>query len=166
MCSTYQGSNFVDAKNEFQKEINSSKLTLYLTEKQCDFVFNAPSSRHTGGIWERQVHTVRNILNAVLQLSPGRLDASSLRTLFYKAMSIVNSRILTVSELNNPKTIEPLTPNHILTAKADILSPLPSKFVKKDLYLRKCWRRVQYLLEQFWSRWRRENLAQISLRQK
>ena len=128
--------------------------------------FNAPSASHTGGVWERQIRTVRNILNAVLQLSPGRLDDSSLRTLFYEAMSIVNSRPLTVSELNDPKAIEPLTPNHILTAKTATPLPPPGEFVKEDLYLRKRWRRVQYLLEQFWSRWKKEYLAQISLRQK
>ena len=94
------------------------------------------------------------------------MDDSSLRTLFYEAMSIVNSRPLTVSELNDPKAIEPLTPNHILTAKTATPLPPPGEFVKEDLYLRKRWRRVQYLLEQFWSRWKKEYLAQISLRQK
>ncbi|KAK3102368.1 hypothetical protein FSP39_010852 [Pinctada imbricata] len=155
-----QGSNFIGTKNEFER------LATYLTENQCEFVFNAPSASHTGGIWERQIRTVRNILSAILELSPGRLDDSSLRTLFYEAMSIVNCRPLTVSELNDPKVIEPLTPNHILTAKSAIPPPPPGEFVREDLFLRKRWRRVQYLLEQFWCRWKREYLAQTSLRQK
>ncbi|KAK0150845.1 hypothetical protein N1851_008044 [Merluccius polli] len=38
-------------------------------------------------------------------------------------------------------------------------------FVKEDLYATKRWRRVQYLIEQFWGRWK-EYLLNISTRQK
>ena len=41
------------------------------------------------------------------------------------------------------------------------LLPLPGKFVKEDLYARKRWQRVQYLAEEFWSRWCKEYLANI-----
>lgn len=86
--------------------------------------------------------------------------------MFYEVMLIVISRPLTVSEIDDPRALEPLKPNHILTAKSEIPSSPPSEFVRKDLFLRKRWRRVQYLLEQFWSRWKREYIAQISIRQK
>lgn len=128
-------------------------------KKQCEFVFNAPSASHTGGVWERQIRTVRNILNAILLLCPGRLDDSSLRTVFYEAMSIVNCRPLTVSEIDNPDSLDPLTPNHILTGKTSSPLPPPGEFKKEDMYIRKRWRRVRFLMEQFWSRWRREYLA-------
>ncbi|XP_013402109.1 uncharacterized protein LOC106167786 [Lingula anatina] len=162
ICSD-QGSNFIGAINEFQHRVDSNKLATFLTKRQCKFILNAPHASHTGGVWERQIRTVREILNSVLQLCPGRMDDSSLRTVFYEVMSIGNSRPLTVSEINDPKTLEPLTPNHILTAKADILFPPPGNFVREDLFLQK---RVQYLLEQFWSRWKKEYISQISLRQK
>ncbi|XP_062600914.1 uncharacterized protein LOC134262527 [Saccostrea cucullata] len=161
-----QGTNFIGAKNEFQKALNKERICSFLAEKHCEFVFNAPSASHTGGVWERQIRTVRNILNAILLLCPGRLDDSSLRTIFYEAMSIVNGRPLTVSEIDNPDSLEPLTPNHILTGKTTSPLPPPGEFVKEDMYVRKRWRRVQYLMEQFWSRWRHEYLAQITLRQK
>ncbi|XP_062573263.1 uncharacterized protein LOC134235177 [Saccostrea cucullata] len=161
-----QGTNFIGAKNEFQKALNKERICSFLAEKHCEFVFNAPSASHTGGVWERQIRTVRNILNAILLLCPGRLDDSSLRTVFYEAMSIVNGRPLTVSEIDNPDSLEPLTPNHILTGKTTSPLPPPGEFVKEDIYARKRWRRVQYLMEQFWSRWRHEYLAQITLRQK
>lgn len=81
-------------------------------------------------------------------------------------MSIVNCRPLTVSEIDNPDSLDPLTPNHILTGKTSSPLPPPGEFQKEDMYIRKHWRRVQFLMEQFWSRWRREYLTQITLRQK
>lgn len=81
-------------------------------------------------------------------------------------MAIVNSRPLTVDGINDPKSLEPLTPNHLIMMKSRIALPPPGTFVKEDLYANKRWRRVQYLIEQFWSRWKREYLMNISLRQK
>lgn len=96
----------------------------------------------------------------------GRLDTSTLRTFLYEASSIVNSRPLTTNNLNDPTSPEPLTPNHILTMKSKITLPPPGNFVRQDLYLRKRWRKAQYLCEQFWARWKREYLANIQLRTK
>lgn len=127
---------------------------------------NAPSSSHAGGIWERQIRTVRNVLDSVLRHSAGRMDDSPLRTFLYESMAIVNSRPLTVSNINDPTSMEPLTPNHLLTMKSSIPVPPPGEFIREDLYARKRWRRVQYLAEQFWSRWRKEYLANITLRQR
>lgn len=50
--------------------------------------------------------------------------------------------------------------------KSSVPLPPPGTFVKEDLYVKKRWRQVQYLCEQFWSRWRIEYLANISLRQR
>jgi hypothetical protein len=44
--------------------------------------------------------------------------------------------------------------------------PPPGKFVREDIYARKRWRRIQYLMEQFWSRWRKEYLLNLSERQR
>nr|XP_055041009.1 uncharacterized protein LOC129428127 [Misgurnus anguillicaudatus] len=163
-----QGSNFIGAKNEFAKalrEIDNNRLVTFLAEKQCDFIFNAPHASHTGGVWERQIRTVRSVLHSTLSLSSGRMDDSCLRTFFYEAMAIVNSRPLTIDNLNDPKSPEPLTPNHLLTLKTVQALPPPGKFVREDLYARKRWRHVQYLAEQFWSRWRKEYLSNIATRQ-
>lgn len=164
-----QGSNFVGAKNELKaalKEVDTDKLATFLAEKQCDFIMNAPHSSHVGGVWERQIRTVRNILKSTLLLSSGRVDDSSLRAFFYEAMAIVNSRPLTIDNLNDPNSLEPLTPNHLLTMKSTAALPPPGKFIKEDMYARKRWRHVQYLAEQFWSRWRKEYVANIAIRQR
>ncbi|XP_039547061.1 uncharacterized protein LOC120492841 [Pimephales promelas] len=164
-----QGTNFMGARNELKKalrEVSKERVAAYLAEKQCDFCLNAPSSSHAGGVWERQIRTVKGVMSSVLALSSGRLNDASLRTFFYEAMSIVNNRPLTVDGLSDPTSPEPLTPNHLLTMKSSVPLPPPGAFVKEDLYAKKRWRQVQYLSEQFWSRWRKEYLANISLRQR
>ena len=80
--------------------------------------------------------------------------------------SIVNSRPLSVNDLNDPEAPEPLTPNHLLTLKQKLVLPPPGKFQRADLYCRKWWRRVQYMANQFWFRWRREFLQNLQSRSK
>ncbi|KAA8578565.1 hypothetical protein FQN60_002572, partial [Etheostoma spectabile] len=126
-----QGSNFVGAKNELAealKEMDADRLAVFLADKQCDFSMNAPQSSHVGGVWERQIRSVRSILRSTLALSSGRLNDASLRAFFYEAMAIVNSRPLTVDNLSDPHSLEPLTPNHLLTMKSVQALPPPGEF--------------------------------------
>lgn len=148
------------------EQCDTKLLEVFLTDKQCEFVFNAPSASHTGGVWERQIRTIRNVLNATFAQCSARLDDASLRTLLYEAMAIVNSRPLTVDGINDPQAMKPITLNHLIMMKSKVALPPPGVFVKEDLYATKRWRRVQYLIEQFWGRWKREYLLNISTRQK
>lgn len=109
---------------------------------------------------------MRNVLNATLALTPGRLTDSSLKAFLYEAAAIVNTRPLTTDSLNDPNGLEPLTPNHLVSMKTSTPLPSPGQFVKEDLYAQKRWRQVQYLLEQFWSRWKGEYLQNIMVRQR
>ncbi|XP_073667523.1 uncharacterized protein [Paramisgurnus dabryanus] len=160
-----QGTNFVGAKREFAealKEMNKECLK----EFGCEFIMNTPSASHMGGIWERQIRTIRSVLTSILDQSAQRLDSASLRTFLYEVMAVVNSRPLTTEYLNDSSGPQPLTPNHILTMKSSVILPPPGEFVKEDIYLRKRWRRVQYLANVFWSRWRKEYLLNLQNRQK
>ena len=127
---------------------------------------NFPSSSHMGGVWERQIRTVRSVLAPMLQRSGSQLDDDSLRTLFYEVMNIVNSRPLTTDTLSDDSSPSPLTPNHLLTAKTTVVLPPPAEFQEADVYSRKRWRRVQYLLNVFWSRWKSEYLQSLQTRSK
>ena len=162
-----QGTNFVGARNEFKtalQELDIQRLTTFLSQKQCDFVMNAPHSSHAGGVWERQIKTVKNILSATLSPSQGRLNDASLRTLLYEAMAIVNSRSLTVDSLNCPDSLEPLSPNHLINMKSSTALHPPGTFPREDLYGARRWRCVQFLAEEFWSRNRKgECLAEPSI---
>ncbi|KAL7877241.1 hypothetical protein SRHO_G00038840 [Serrasalmus rhombeus] len=160
-----QGTNFVGARREFieaLKEMDQERLKIL----GCEFFMNPPSASHMGGAWERQIWTIRSVLTSILDQSSNRLDTSSLRTYFYEVMAIINSRPLTAHLLNDPMGPQPLSPNHILTMKSSIILPPPGKFEREDLYLRKRWRKVQHLANEFWSRWRKEYLLNLQPRQK
>ncbi|XP_032446364.1 uncharacterized protein LOC116737375 [Xiphophorus hellerii] len=158
-----QGTNFIGAKGEFLnalKDCDKEQLKQY----GCEFVLNTPSSSHMGGVWERQIRTIRSVLTAILDKTSKRLDSSSLRTFLYEVMAIVNSRPLTVENLSD-SSLEPLTPNHILMMKSSVILPPPGEFVSQDLYLRKRWRQVQFLANEFWTRWKKEYLLTLQQRQ-
>jgi hypothetical protein len=80
-----------------------------------------------------------------------------------EAEAIVNSRPLTTE---NPDHLEPLTPNHLPTMKSKVILPPPGNFQGADTYSIKRWRRVQYLVNEFWYRWRNECIQSLQVRQK
>ena len=67
-----RGTNFVGAKNVLDKElaaINQTKVKDFLLHQNCDyfdFKMNFPHSSHMGGVWERQIRTVRGVLQPLL----------------------------------------------------------------------------------------------------
>ena len=91
------------------------------------------------------------------------LDDESFRTLLAEVECIINSQSLTVPS-SDPQDLDPLTPNHILTMKSRVVMPPPGTFQKADVYLPKRWKRVQYLSNVFWSRWRKEYVQNLQQR--
>lgn len=71
-----------------------------------------------------------------------------------------------VNSISDPSSLEPLTPNHLITMKDSVPLPPPGRFIQEDLYATKRWRRVQYLSEQFWNRWKKEYFSNLTLRQR
>ena len=91
-----------------------------------------------GGTWERQIRTVRSILNSLMLQSGTQLNDESFRTFFTDAEYIINSRPLTVTNINSPDDApEPLTPNHLITMKSKIVLPPLGNFHKEDVYSKK-----------------------------
>ena len=167
-----QGTNFVGGNNEFNKSLKdmmSEKTQAYLRSKMCSFNFNVPAASHMGGVWERLIRVVRNVFNGLLvEKDSVRLDTTNLRTLFYECMAIINSRPLTTQQLAHESSVDPLplSPNMLLTMKSESPSSPPGDFDRSDLVSRKSWRRIQYLAEQFWARWKLEYLNDLQKRQK
>ena len=165
------GTNFVGAANEWKRafqKMDHSKISDFLLDQSCDWVEwqrMPPSASHFGGVWERQIRSVRNIMSAMLRDHCSRLDDESFRTLLAEAELIVNSRPLTIENLHDPSSL-PLTPMNILTTKTKVVLPPPGVFQREDVYCRKRWRQVQHLANEFWSRWQKEYLSTLQSRQK
>jgi hypothetical protein len=164
MCSD-NGTNFVGAERELFHAINQDQVKEQMLQKNIDWIFNPPAASHMGGIWERLIRTVRKVLTSLLREFGNRLDDESFRTLLCEVESIVNSQPLTFVS-SDPTDLDPLTPSHLLTMKTKVIMPPPGEFQREDVYMRWRWRRVQYLSNLFWSRWKCEYLATLQSRQK
>ena len=168
-----QGTNIVGAERELKKaldELDHSAIQRSLSRDfNADWIIqwkqNPPAASHMGGVWERQIQSVRSTLSALMRNHGHTLDDESFRTLLAEVECIINSRPLTVPS-SDPEDLDPLTPNHILTMKSRVVMPPPGNFQKADLYLRKRWKRVQYLSNVFWSRWRKEYVQNLQQRVK
>jgi hypothetical protein len=161
------GSNFVGAEKQLREEIlkwNQNVISETMLKHNIEWIFNPPSASHYGGAWEREIRTIRKVLNGVLNMQPMRMTNDSLNTLFCEIESILNSRPLTTIS-DDPNDLEPLTPNHILLMKCGPTYP-PGLFSSTDLYIRRRWKQVQYLADLFWSRWKKEYVVNLQKRQK
>ena len=165
------GSNFVGADNEFKKalkEMDHTKIGKFLQTEMCDWINwekNTPTASHMGGIWERQIRTVRSILSSLLKSHDQVLNDESFNTLIKEVECIINSRPLSIENVDDPSS-EVLTPNHLLTLKSKAVLPPPGIFQKNDIYCRRRWRVIQHLANEFWCRWKKEYLSNLQTRQK
>ena len=137
-----QGTNFVGAKHELKAalaELDHEHIKTELLLGNCDwftFAIDVLSSSHMGGVWEWQIRTVRNVLSPLLQNNGLRLENKSLRMFMCEVEAIINSRPLTVDLLNDPGSLSPLTPNHLLTMKTKVVLSPPG-VIPADKFCRK-----------------------------
>ena len=118
---TDNGTNFVGAENELStclKEMDHDKIREFLLTKGCDWITwerNPPTASHMGGVWERQIRSIRTILTALMKEHAAILNDESLRTFMAETEAIINSRPLTVEAITNPCSPKPLSPIQLLT---------------------------------------------------
>ena len=145
------GSNFIGAEQELKKaylEMDDRKIQSFLLEQGGDCIRwhkNPPLASRMGGVWERQIRSATAILDSLLKTHGECLDNESLLTVMTEAEDILNSRPLTVEVLNDPTSLQPLSPVNIVTMKSKLVSPPPGEFPKLDIYSRKRWRRIQHI---------------------
>lgn len=159
------GTNFVGAERELREalaELDQSRINEVMMRKGVQWIFNPPAASHHGGIWERQIRTVRKVLSSVVKQQ--LLEDEGLHTLLCEVESIINGRPLTTNT-DHPNDLEPLTPNHLLALKTQPSFP-PGVFTKDDVYARRRWRQIQYMADLFWRRWTHEYLPLLQERQK
>ena len=109
---------------------------------------------------------MQRILDAMLlETRAQKLTHRLLVTLMSEVTAIINSRPITAIPSDTDEPL-PLTPSMLRTQKTRPLGPLPGNFVSQDVYARRRWRKVQYLPDQFWTRWRREYTQNLQLKTK
>ena len=158
------GTNFVGAANELRREIvawNSKVTSSYLLRHQIDWHFNPPNASHFGGVWERQIRTIRKVLLSVL--GQQILTDDLLHTLLCEVEAIINGRPITTvtCDVND---LVPLSPAKLLTLREGVKDNILVD--SADNYARKRWKQVQYLANLFWVRWRDEYVKEMQVRQK
>ena len=162
-----RGTNFIGAEAELKKaidEIDDQKVKAELLKAKIDWIKNPASASNFGGVWERQIRSIRNVMSGLIREHGNRLDEESLRTFLCEAESTINNRPLTVETLSDPLSEPPLSPSMLLTGKTRLVLPPPGEFKREDLYCRRKWRRTQHLAQEFWSRWSKEYLQQLQAR--
>ena len=162
------GRNFVRAERELRENMQSwSKMKDIedkLNDKGIQWIFNPPYASSHGGVWERQIRTIRRVIAGVCKEQV--LTDESLHTLFCTVENIVNSRPLTVVS-TDPDDFTPLTPNHLLIPKVKLEDgrALSDPNVSAKLSRRHL-QQVNLLADTFWKRWVREYLPELQRRGK
>ncbi len=158
------GKNFVGAERELKAELekwNKKYVQDQMNIKGIVWKFQTPYASSHSGVWERQIRSIRRILAGLSKQQ--LLTDESLLTLTSMATAIINGRPLTAVS-SDPKDLSALTPNHFLILETS--QPLPGLFTADDLYLRKRWKQIGYLVELFWRRYIREYLPSLQKRTK
>ena len=164
-----RGTNFIGAEAELKKaieEMDDQEIKAELLKESIDWIKNPASASNFGGVWERQIRSIRNVMNGLIREHGSRLDEDSLRTFLCEAEYTINNRPLTVETLSDPHSAPPLSPSMLLTGKTRLVLPPPGEFKREDMYCRKMWRRTQHMAQEFWSRWCKEYLQQLQARNK
>ena len=166
------GTNSVGASNELKKaldEMNQEQIIQHLLKNGTDWgksQKNPLGASHMGGIWEHQIRSAQTILEALLKTHDSSLIDENLRTVITETEAIINSRSLTIETLSDVSSEMPLSPSHCLTMKTDVTLPPPGTFSRPDIYSRRRWQHVPHIASEFWTRWRKEFLQTLQLRQK
>ena len=159
------GTNLVGAQSELSRglrQLDRKSVIAAARQKMVEWSFNPPLASHQGGVWERQIRTIRRILVALINTS-ARMSDEILHTTLCCVEAIVNSRPITKCS-SDICDDSPLSPNHLLLMKSD--STLPWGDCHDGDTYRKRWRQVQHLSDQFWRRWLKEYLPELQKRHK
>ena len=157
-----QGSNFVGVRNQNLTEAIANESML----NNCEWKLNVPKASHHGGIWERTIQSVKNIMNNCIQSLGSRLlSRDELYTFLQECACILNNSPLWEYS-SDPNDPVPLSPAMLLNLRGN--NDCKAEFTESDAiaYGGKRWRRVQYLSDLFWKHWKSNYLQLLQSRRK
>ncbi|KAE8300871.1 Pancreatic secretory granule membrane major glycoprotein GP2 [Larimichthys crocea] len=116
------GTNFRGAERELREAFAAMEPQLkdQLTAYQIDFKFNPPNAPHFGGVWEREVRSIKS----GLQVAVGSQSVSEdvLYTVLVEVEGILNSKSLGYVSAD-VADLDPITPNMLLIGRRDAALP-------------------------------------------
>ena len=162
------GSNFKGADREIREAVeawNKENLNKELANLGLEWNFGPTYSGSSGGAWERLIGMVKKLLRSTIGTK--NIDQHDFEALLAGASGIMNRRPLMPVSANVDDEL-PLTPSHFL---------YPYLFVNPSNYIlpphtgepetiRHGWRCSQFLLDQFWLRFKTEYLQSLAKRDK
>ena len=159
-----QGTNFKGGERELREafETLQPKLRDHLAKHQIHFRFNPPNAPHFGGVWEREVRSVKAALYATIQVQS--VPEEVLRTVLIEVEGILNSKPLgyVSTDVADP---DPVTPNLLLMGRLDPSLP-QAVYEDGEPLSRRRWRHSQVLADQFWTHFIRSYLPTLQTRSK
>ncbi|XP_062557810.1 uncharacterized protein LOC134222666 [Armigeres subalbatus] len=159
------GTNFQGARNtlaELYKLLNNSdhqqKIHDECTKRSIKWLFIPPRAPNFGGLWEAAVKTTKTTLSKVL--GNARLSYEDYATVLTQVEANMNTRPLTPLSVD-PTEYDVLTPGHFLTGSSFAALPDPD-YTNIPANRLKHYQQLQQLVQQHWSRWRREYLTELN----
>jgi hypothetical protein len=161
------GTNFRGAAPELRecvKRLNADEnFRSFMSKREIVFHFNPPHAPHMGGAWERLVRSVKVSLRAVFKDRVVYEDI--LTTSLAEIENAINSRPLTTLSAD-ATDLDPLTPRHLLAPSSSFQVTQQDSPMPEDETCRRRWRQAQFIVDQFWRRWKREYLPNLTVAQK
>ncbi|KAJ8016407.1 hypothetical protein DPEC_G00006900 [Dallia pectoralis] len=159
-----QGTNFRGGEGELHEAFKdlSPDLQAQLAGQKVSFHFNPPASPHFGGVWEREIRSVKTALYTTVGAQP--VAEEVLRTVFIEVEGILNSKPLGYVS-SDVTDLDPVTPNLLLMGRLD--GSLPQVvYPESEILCKRQWRHSQVLSDHFWSSYIRHYLPSLQVRQK
>ena len=158
------GTNFKGGDRELRDAFATMNphLREQLSKSQIQFHFNPPNAPHFGGMWEREIRSIK----AALRVSVGSQTVFEevLHTVLVEIEGILNSKPLgyVSSDIADP---DPITPNLLLMGRRDASLP-QAVYADTNLLGRRRWRHSQILADRFWSCFIKNYLPNLQVRNK
>ncbi|TWW76225.1 hypothetical protein D4764_13G0008870 [Takifugu flavidus] len=158
-----QGTNFRSAERELKEAFADMEPQLQKSSAshQIIFRFNPPASPHFGGIWEREIRSVKRALQVVIGAQA--VPEDMLLTVLIEVEGILNAKPLgyVSSDVADP---DPVTPSILLMGRRD--ASLPQVSYVPDALTRRRWRQSLMIADHFWSRFIKGYLPTLQVHQK
>lgn len=159
-----QGTNFRGGEWELCEAFQSMSPDPQqrLAPRKIAFHFNLPAAPHFGGLWEREIRSIKMALSATIGAQT--VSEEVLRTVLIEVEKILNSKPLGYVS-SNVADPDPVTPNLLLMGRLDNFLAAVI-YPKEEGLSRRRWRHSQVLADHFWSSFIRHYLPNLQVRQK